>query len=249
MTDWEAPQSTDNRRHNSNPGISRNAGRRLDLKTGILRMTIRFNRLVNRYTPKGRQMALVHIPTENRSISEVGEVNEFLSPYGIRFENWDVAGRVSKDATDEQILAAYHEEIERLKQTGGFVTADVINVQPETPGLDEMLAKFDKEHTHSEDEIRFTVEGSGVFHIHPENGPVFSITVESGDLINVPKGTRHWFNLCESRTIRCIRLFEDKSGWTPHYVENGVHQEYEPVCMGPQYFPVHDENIKPVIDL
>ena len=135
----------------------------------------------------------------------------------------------------DEILAAYAPEIERLKQAGGFVTADVINVTPATEGLDAMLAKFAKEHTHSEDEVRFTVKGQGVFHIHPKNGPVFGVTVESGDLINVPMGTQHWFDLCSDRTIRCIRLFQDKSGWTPHYIEGGIQEKYTPICMGPNY--------------
>ena len=187
-------------------------------------------------------MAAVTIPDENRTITDAGEINEFLRPHGIEYEQWDVAGRVGDDPTNEQILEAYKPEIERLKSAGGYVTADVINVNPQTPGLDEMLAKFDKEHTHSEDEVRFTVHGGGVFHIHPQTGPVFSITVESGDLINVPKGTRHWFNLCSDRTIRCIRLFEDMSGWTPHYEENSVHSQYEPLCMGPRYFPKDGDN-------
>ncbi len=195
-------------------------------------------------------MAVVHIPSENRSINDPQEVNEFLNPFGIKYENWDVANRIADDATDEQILAVYDSEIKRLKQAGGFVTADVINVNPETPGLDTMLAKFDKEHTHSEDEVRFTVEGNGVFHIHPDNGPVFSITVSSGDLINVPKGTKHWFNLCSDKRIRCIRLFEDKSGWTPHYLSEGVHAAYEPLCLGPQYISVAEQvTIKPVVKL
>ncbi|MEX0817940.1 MAG: hypothetical protein WD070_00055, partial [Pirellulaceae bacterium] len=69
------------------------------------------------------------------------------------------------------------------------------------------------------------------------NGPVFGVTVESGDLINVPRGTRHWFNLCSDKTIRCIRLFEDASGWAPHYVDDPVHQKYASVCWGPDYLP------------
>lgn len=195
-------------------------------------------------------MATVHIPDSNQTITDPVEINEFLSPFGIRYEKWDVEGRIGAAATDEEILAAYEPEIERLKKEGGYVTADVINVQPDTPGLDDMLAKFDKEHTHSEDEVRFTVEGSGVFHIHPEEGPVFSVTVESGDLMNVPNGTRHWFNLCSSRRIRCIRLFEDMSGWTPHYIEDSVHVDYEPLCMGPRYFPKGDGGeIDPVVKL
>ena len=113
-------------------------------------------------------MATVHVPDSNRSITDPVEINGFLAPFGIRYEKWDVEGRIGSAATDEEILNAYRPEIERLKAEGGYVTADVINVQSDTPGLDEMLAKFDKEHTHSEDEVRFTVEGSGVFHIHPD---------------------------------------------------------------------------------
>ena len=180
-------------------------------------------------------MARITIQDENRRIEDVNEIREFLEPFGIWYEKWDVEGRIGPDASNEEILEAYKPEIERLKAECGFVTADVINVTPETPGLDDMLAKFDKEHTHSEDEVRFTVKGSGVFHINPENGPVFSITVESGDLVNVPNGTQHWFNLCTDKTIRCIRLFEDVSGWTPHYMEDGVHTNYAPLCMGPSY--------------
>jgi 1,2-dihydroxy-3-keto-5-methylthiopentene dioxygenase len=195
-------------------------------------------------------VATVHVPDENRSLEDSTAINEFLKPHGIRYEKWDVEGRIGRDASNEEILAAYAPEIERLKAEGGYVTADVINVNPETPNLDAMLARFDKEHTHSEDEVRFTVAGSGVFHIHPASGPVFSITVESGDLINVPAGTRHWFNLCRSKTIRCIRLFEDMSGWTPEYMENSQHVAYEPLCMGPRYIPVDgDKPIEPVIKL
>ena len=180
-------------------------------------------------------MARVQIPEENCEIREPAEIKAFLKQYGIEFEQWDVEGRIGEDATSEEILEAYAPEIERLKQAHGFVTADVINVSPETPGLDDMLAKFDKEHLHTEDEVRFTVKGSGVFHINPESAAVFAVTVESGDLISVPKGTHHWFNLCSDKTIRCIRLFEDMSGWAPHYMEQPVHKEYSPMCMGPSY--------------
>jgi 1,2-dihydroxy-3-keto-5-methylthiopentene dioxygenase len=98
-----------------------------------------------------------------------------------------------------------------------------------------MLARFAKEHTHTEDEVRFILQGRGVFHIHPENKPVYGIEVWAGDMISVPLGTRHWFDLCNDRRIRAIRLFQDTSGWTPHYLEDGVHAGYEPLCMGPAW--------------
>jgi len=163
------------------------------------------------------------------------EITAFLAPFGLWYERWDVEGRVGADASSEEILSAYDPELQRLKQTGGYVTADVIDVTAQTPGLDAMLEMFNKEHTHSEDEVRFVVRGSGIFHIHADSGDVFSIEMSSGDMINVPSGTRHWFNLCSDRTIRAIRLFKDKSGWTPYYIENGVHDKYQPVCFGPTY--------------
>jgi 1,2-dihydroxy-3-keto-5-methylthiopentene dioxygenase len=180
-------------------------------------------------------MARVIIPDENRTISDVNEIRSYLEPHGIWYEYWPTEGRLTTNASNEDILNEFSGEIEALKKRGGFITADVINVNCDTPNLDAMLAKFDKEHTHAEDEVRFTVAGRGLFHIHPDNGPVFAVEVESGDLINVPHGTKHWFNLCDDRAIRCIRLFEDSAGWTPQYIDQGVHSNYQPLCFGPNY--------------
>ena len=184
-------------------------------------------------------MAHVRIPAQNRQIDDPKEIEAFLAPYGIWYENWDVEGRVGKDASSEEILKAYAPEIERLSRRGGFVTADVVNVTPDTPNLQAMLDRFNKEHTHSEDEVRFIVKGRGVFHIHLEkpHDIVFSIETDSGDLINVPVGTKHWFDLCSERTVRAIRLFQDKAGWTPTYIEGGVHAQFEPLCFGPKLVP------------
>jgi 1,2-dihydroxy-3-keto-5-methylthiopentene dioxygenase len=181
-------------------------------------------------------MASVSIPDQQRQIDNPGEIVAFLQPFGIHYEHWPVAGRLSSpDASSEEILSAYAAEIERLKAAGGYVTADVINVSPDTPNLDAMLARFSQEHTHSEDEVRFIVKGRGVFHIHPDNGPVFGIELEAGDLINVPRGMKHWFDLCNDRTIRAIRLFQDTTGWTPRYVGSDLHSRYQPLCWGPNY--------------
>jgi 1,2-dihydroxy-3-keto-5-methylthiopentene dioxygenase len=175
-------------------------------------------------------MAKINIPEEQRHICAPEAIRDFLRPFGIEYEKWELAARVNPDAGAEEILAAYAPEIEQLKKRGGYVTADVINVTPQTPGLDAMLARYKKEHTHSEDEVRFILKGRGLFFIHPPDHPVFALEVEAGDLINVPVGTRHWFDLCADRTIRAIRLFQDPSGWTPSYMEAGVHDHFQPVC-------------------
>ena len=143
------------------------------------------------------------------------------------------------DATADVVLQTYADKVDELKARGGYVTADVIDVTADTPGLEAMLAKFNSEHWHDEDEVRFIVRGRGLFHIHPRDGaaPVIAIEVEAGDLIRVPRGTWHWFDLCADRNIRAIRLFQDKSGWTPHYTDSGVDRGYQPVCFGSGYLP------------
>jgi 1,2-dihydroxy-3-keto-5-methylthiopentene dioxygenase len=182
-------------------------------------------------------MAVVKIPAESRVVEGEDAVRAFLAPYGIDYER-AVPGRpVAADAPAADLLEAYKDKIDELKAQGGYVTADVIDVFPHTPNLDAMLNKFSSEHWHDEDEVRFIVEGRGLFHIHPPDAEVFAIEVEAGDLIRVPRGTHHWFDLCADRRIRAIRLFQDQSGWTPHYTQSGVDRNFQPVCFGPSYFP------------
>ena len=178
-------------------------------------------------------MATVKIPAENIVITEPEAVTRFLAGHGIDYEQWTPEHAVDAGASQEQLLAAYEAEIKTLMARGGYRTADVIDVRPETPNLDAMLAKFSTEHWHDEDEVRFIIRGRGLFHIHPREGPVIAIEVEAGDLIRVPRGTWHWFDLCSDRRIRAIRLFQDPSGWTPHYTDSGVDRGYQPVCFGP----------------
>ena len=182
-------------------------------------------------------MAVLKIPDERRSIREHSEVQDYLAGIGIDYERWETPADLPENASAEQVLSAYASQIEELKRRGRYVTADVIDVNADTPGLDAMLAKFNIEHTHDEDEVRYIIAGRGLFHIHPPQGPVVAIEVEAGDLMRVPRGTLHWFDLCGDKRIRAIRLFQDKSGWTPHYTQSGVDRNYEPVCWGPHYIP------------
>ena len=185
-------------------------------------------------------MASVKVPDERRTVTGFEPVRRCLAEVGIDYRRWQPSHPLPADAPAKDVLAAYEGEIDRLKAEGGYVTADVIDVKPETPNLDAMLAKFSREHWHDEDEVRFIVEGRGLFHVHPPSGPVFALEVEAGDLVRVPRGTRHWFDLCADRDIRAIRLFQDKAGWTPHYTDSGADQGYQPLCLGPTYLPLQD---------
>ncbi|MEO5859642.1 MAG: cupin domain-containing protein [Pyrinomonadaceae bacterium] len=182
-------------------------------------------------------MAVVDVPSNELRFTDASEISTYLHGIGIDYAKWENLKQVSEDASDQEILDGYADEIDVLKKSGGYVTADVINIVPTMPGLDVMLNKFNKEHWHDEDEVRFIVKGHGLFHIAPEGGDVVSIEMEAGDMIRVPRGTKHWFNLCGDKTVRAIRLFQDVSGWTPQYTDSGVDSGYQPLCFGVNYIP------------
>jgi 1,2-dihydroxy-3-keto-5-methylthiopentene dioxygenase len=178
-------------------------------------------------------MAVLRFPEADQVFEDEAAIRSELAALGIDYERWSL-DRVGADATAEDVLRSYASEIEEMKRRGGYVTADVIDVNPATPSLDAMLAKFDKEHTHSEDEVRFILGGRGIFFLNI-GGKVASVEVGPGDMLRVPRGTTHWFTLCEDRRIRAIRWFQQTAGWTPQYTESGVDRNYQPLCFGPAY--------------
>ena len=113
--------------------------------------------------------------------------------------------------------ASYQSPLDQLKTERGYVEQDMVALSPETPNLDAICAKFIDEHHHDDDEVRFVLEGEGIFDIRSRDDRWMRVVVEQGDLIVVPKDRHHRFLLTEKKQIRCVRLFRDQSGWVPHY--------------------------------
>jgi 1,2-dihydroxy-3-keto-5-methylthiopentene dioxygenase len=112
---------------------------------------------------------------------------------------------------------AYRSAVDELKTSRGYIEEDIVELSPATPNLDAICAKFVDEHHHDEDEVRFVLEGEGIFDIRSNDDRWMRVVVQRGDLIVVPAGRHHRFMLTDAKQIRCVRLFRDKSGWVPHY--------------------------------
>ncbi|MBK3332811.1 cupin domain-containing protein [Persephonella atlantica] len=163
----------------------------------------------------------------SETIEGVEAVKEFLSRYGITYDNWGVDRLPEKlrkeynltEEEQQEIINAYREELEKLKKEKGYITEDIVVLSENTPNLEQLMAKFKREHHHTDDEVRFVVDGSGIFPVKIE-GKIVEIHVGPGDLIVVPAGARHWFELDENRKIKCIRVFKTPAGWEAIYNEN-----------------------------
>jgi len=144
-----------------------------------------------------------------------------LQPLGVRFERWQANRPLSTDAQSEEVLAAYAEQVKRLTDEYGFRSVDVVRVSPDNPKRDELRAKFLAEHTHSDFEVRFFVEGRGLFYLHVKNR-VYLVLCELGDLISVPAKVAHWFDMGREPDFKCIRLFVIPDGWVAQFTESNI---------------------------
>lgn len=148
-------------------------------------------------------------------------MQSLLSPCGITWDCWPVVAFEQKVSAGPgaypEIIAHFQEPLAAIKAQHGYLSEDIVSMTAETPNLDQLLAKFEAVHHHSDDEVRVVLSGEGIFGIVPEEGPPFEIHVETGDLIIVPAFTRHWFTLKESRRIVALRIFKTPAGWTAIY--------------------------------
>lgn len=148
-----------------------------------------------------------------------------LAGIGVRFERWAAAAPLAPGAGEAEVIAAYRTDIERLMAEGGYRSMDVVSIAPDHPQREALRAKFLDEHTHGEDEVRFFVAGAGQFTLHPA-GRVYEVLCEAGDLISVPAGTRHWFDMSESPHFIAIRLFTNPDGWVAHFTGDDIALRY-----------------------
>lgn len=172
-------------------------------------------------------MAILSVPDSNLTERDPGKIRDFLRDRNVFFDQWQADVVFPDSASQEEILDAYASSLNPFMESGGYKTADVISINKLTENYEALRNKFLSEHTHSEDEIRFFVDGKGLFWFHLENGEVFNVLCEKGDLISVPAGIRHWFDAGESDPfVKAIRIFIDMSGWVPVYTESKVEQRY-----------------------
>lgn len=144
-----------------------------------------------------------------------------LGRVGVRFEQWEAGQLIAPGASQEAVIAAYRADIDRLMAAGGYQSIDVISLAPDHPDRAQLRQKFLSEHVHSEDEVRFFVAGSGQFTLHID-GKVYDVLCEAGDLIGVPNGTPHWFDMSESPHFVAIRLFTNKEGWVADFTGTDI---------------------------
>ncbi len=170
---------------------------------------------------------LTQMDSLRKKINDPKEIKDFLNARGIIFEQWQACFPLNDSDSEETILKAYDHELKPYMKKNGYLSADVISVHKKTQNVEAIRAKFLSEHTHSEDEVRFFVDGAGQFFFHFQNtGEVFGLLCERGDFISVPKGILHWFDLAPNYHVKAIRVFQTQEGWVANYTNSGIEKKY-----------------------
>jgi 1,2-dihydroxy-3-keto-5-methylthiopentene dioxygenase len=174
------------------------------------------------------QLRIFHEGTGHQPEQTFGshaDISRELGKVGVRFEQWEASKPLAPGATQEHVIEAYRDDIERLKREKGYQAVDVISLTPDHPDRTTLRQKFLNEHTHSEDEVRFFVAGRGLFTLHIDD-KVYEVLCEKGDLIGVPDGTPHWFDMSESPYFIAIRLFSNKEGWVANFTGSDIAEKF-----------------------
>jgi 1,2-dihydroxy-3-keto-5-methylthiopentene dioxygenase len=148
-----------------------------------------------------------------------------LGTIGVRFERWSADAALPSGADQAAVLDAYRSSIDRLMQECGYQSVDVARVERGNPNAAEMRKKFLDEHSHAEDEVRFFVEGRGAFYLHVGDR-VYQTVCVRGDLISVPAGTKHWFDMGADPEFTAIRLFVNPDGWVAQFTGETIAQVF-----------------------
>lgn len=153
------------------------------------------------------------------------EIRAQLNAQGVRFERWEADRDLGAAPDAQTVIAAYQHAIDRLVQEKGYQSWDVISIRPDNPQKEAMRGKFLNEHTHGEDEVRFFVEGAGLFCLHIGD-KVYQVLCEKNDLISVPAGTPHWFDMGSQPCFTAIRIFDNPEGWIALFTGNDIAAAY-----------------------
>lgn len=152
-------------------------------------------------------------------------IPEYLRQHGVHYEFWPVERAPEylrqksalSPSEQETLLASFQDHLRRMADEFGYISHDLIVLNPDsTENLEGLLKNFERVHHHTEDEVRFIVDGEGIFTL-TRNEETFDVLVTPGDLISVPAGTEHYFTLTAVRNVKAVRLFQTREGWVAIY--------------------------------
>jgi 1,2-dihydroxy-3-keto-5-methylthiopentene dioxygenase len=161
----------------------------------------------------------------NKVLTHAEDIASTLATHNVLFERWTPSVPIQPGVSEDDLIAAYKPQIDRLVAKHGYMTVDVISVDRDDPDKAERRAQYLGEHRLGEGGVRFFVAGRGLFTLHIDDY-VYAVLCEKGDLISIPAGTRHWFDMGENPYFVVIRLYNSADGWLANYTGDPIAEQF-----------------------
>jgi 1,2-dihydroxy-3-keto-5-methylthiopentene dioxygenase len=179
-------------------------------------------------------MAILQLEN-GQKLTDIAAICEHLEVLSIQLQRWSIGEDASvsfllsqpslTEEEKEYVLRSLDHYFEELRAKSGYHSRDLIVLHSDTPNLDGLLEKFSPPHAHAEDEVRYIVEGEGIFGFIAPDGRQMELTIQAEEYINVPAHTPHWFYLTPQRHIKAVRYFSGTEGWVPEYIDATVRMQ------------------------
>lgn len=158
--------------------------------------------------------------TPNKVLTHGDDIAATLAEHGVRFERWQPSP-IEKGASDAAMIAAYQAQIDGL----GYGHVEVLSVSHDHSQKAELRAQFLKERRYCDDDARFFIAGQGLFSLHIGDY-VYAVRCEKNDLLVIPAGMAHWFDMGENPHFVALRLFNSAKGWVPELTGDAIANEF-----------------------
>ncbi|AJO79941.1 acireductone dioxygenase [Pseudomonas sp. MRSN 12121] len=161
----------------------------------------------------------------NKVLTHFDDIVATLAEQGVRFDRWQLAPRIVPGASQEEVIAACQEPLDRLMTERGYRAVEVLSVAEHHPHKAELRAGLLDEQQQAQAAEWLFVAGRGLLNLHIDDY-VYAVFCEKHDLISLPAGTAHWFDMGENPYLVAIRLFANAAGSAPRLTGSELARQF-----------------------
>jgi len=151
----------------------------------------------------------VHLHTSpelpNKVLNHADDIASTLAAVGIDYRRLELPAPLRPGCEQAEFDAAYGLWLQAFMGREGYVQQELLNLQRNHPQKLELRAQYLDEQAQPSVSAWLFVGGFAQLSVHLD-GYVYVLQGERGDLLTLPAGTRHWFDLGEEPHVLALRL-------------------------------------------
>ncbi|MGB8689532.1 MAG: cupin domain-containing protein [Microcoleus sp.] len=162
---------------------------------------------------------------ENGTVyTELDQIVSILTTVGLQLNYWPVGDSPEIKALlnkaflnedeKEELLQYIDDYFIHLKEKG-YLRRDLVVLHPDLPNLSNLLKEYGACHTHTDETIRYVIEGESSVGFLLSDGKQARLQLYPGESITIPTNVEHWFHPTVSPRLKLVRYFNKNDNGVP----------------------------------